>query len=193
LNTSRFRRIPLIIFLTALCSSAAVGIWIFLFGEFGITEVDILLTTIALTYYSLAGLSSMAVRKVGKIQTYFSNLCLIFYTLAFIYTVVVIWGFMDTDLLEVQYILVLKTVAFSLAQISLILLIQPSKKFIKILKFVTVVFIAVVTTLLSRFFLNDFEFSKELTYRLLGVLAIIDVLGTLTTPVLNSWFKRYQK
>jgi len=135
----------------------------------------------------------MAVRKVGKIQTYFSNLCLIFYTLAFIYTVVVIWGFMDTDLLEVQYILVLKTVAFSLAQISLILLIQPSKKFIKILKFVTVVFIAVVTTLLSRFFLNDFEFSKELTYRLLGVLAIIDVLGTLTTPVLNSWFKRYQK
>ena len=193
MNTSRFRRIPLIIFLTALCSSAAVGIWIFLFGEFGITEVDILLTTIALTYYSLAGLSSMAVRKVGKIQTYFSNLCLIFYTLAFIYTVVVIWGFMDTDLLEVQYILVLKTVAFSLAQISLILLIQPSKKFIKILKFVTVVFIAVVTTLLSRFFLNDFEFSKELTYRLLGVLAIIDVLGTLTTPVLNSWFKRYQK
>src|SRR3989344_9545078 len=168
------KKIFLVTFLTSLGISAAVGISILLVGKFGLIQENILLTTLAFNFYNLVGLATSAIYKKGKKYFLFATACLIVYLIAFVYTTISIWGNNDFDLAIIERLFVFKITAFSLAQISLLLLLRLDRFFVKITFLGAVVSVIIVTFMLARFILNDFEFKQDFSYRILGVFAILD-------------------
>ena len=76
-----------------------------------------------------------------------------------------------------------------ISHVSLLFLVKPKSKKINYLMITTIIFITLVTAMLVIEILTESE-KGELFDRLLGVFAILDVLGTISTPVLNKMTKR---
>jgi membrane protein CcdC involved in cytochrome C biogenesis len=79
-------------------------------------------------------------------------------------------------------IFIILTVA--IAHTSLLLQIKPKTKNIKYSMIVTIFFISTVTLMLIRSTLKEYD-TTEIEGRLIGVLFILDVLGTVVTPIFN--------
>jgi hypothetical protein len=174
----------------SLCIGALIGIVIFLFGSFGEIEVKILGTTLIIGGYSLLGLccSALYEKKHGNI---FALLGIISALLGFIWFVGLIWSgydFIDFDN-TLELILTFIIVPVSLAQSSLILLINSDNKMGKMTVWATIFFIIILTLMLLIAVWNiDFDFG-DFYFRLLGVVGILDVLGTIVSPILNKVLK----
>jgi hypothetical protein len=84
---------------------------------------------------------------------------------------------------RIMVIFIILTV--SMAHISLLLQIHTKTHTIKYSLFGTILFISIVALMLIKGTINEFE-EKEFFFRLLGVFAILDVLGTIATPILNK-------
>ena len=187
-----FKKSFLLTMITSLTISAFVGIIIFLFGSFGDTEFRILLTTLSLAGFSLAGLCcSLLYEKRKYIK--FSMFAIGSIILGFLYSILLIWEFVyffrwGLELtIWAELFLILLVLSFSFAHMSLILLINVKKKLDKYLLYLTLLFIAIVASMLIylifRIGINE---PGELFFRLLGVFAILNVLGTIVTPMLNK-------
>lgn len=187
-----FKKSFLMTMIISLTISAFIGIIIFLFGSFGDTEFRILLTTLSLAGFSLAGLCcSLLYEKRKYIK--FSMFAIGSIILGFLFSILLIWEFVyffrwGLELtIWAELFLTLLVLSFSFAHMSLILLINVKKKLDKYLLYLTLLFIAIVASMLIylifRIGINE---PGELFFRLLGVFAILNVLGTIVTPMLNK-------
>lgn len=176
----------LISMIVSLSISALIGIFIFLFGDFGETEARMLLTTLTIGGYSLTGLyCSTLYEKKRAISLAFSGMAVSI--LGFLYTVLVIWEIIDLDILDnFKPLLMFIILAFSLAHSCLLLLIKSEKPIIKNSLFATVGFIGIVALMLILLVFEAIDDPEEFYFRLLGVFAILDVLGTIVVPILNK-------
>jgi hypothetical protein len=168
--------------IAALSISALIGIIIFQIGNFGEKERKLLFTTLTLGVYSLTGLCSSKIlnRPIFKI---FSIAGMVISFLGFLTTVAAIWEMVDIENIW-KIMVIFFILSFSFGHISLILLIRPAKESIKILMIVTILFITLVAFTLIKATLVEFS-GVEWYYRQLGVCAILDILGTIATPILN--------
>lgn len=181
-----FKKTFLLTMIVSLSISALIGIFIFLLGDFGETEGRLLLTTLTIGGYSLTGLCCSVLYE-RKVYTPLAIAGMATSLLGFLFTLLVIWEIMD---LESEYIWkglgLFIILAFSTAHISLLLLIRSEKGIVKGALAATVGFISIVAVMLIGFTFTGFDIEEEFFYRLLGVFAILDVLGTIVTPILHK-------
>lgn len=78
--------------------------------------------------------------------------------------------------------------AVSTSHISLLLLIHSENKFVSGALLSTIIAIMFVVLILIIGVLNSFKDTGEFYVRLLGVFAILDVLGTIVKPILNKLY-----
>ena len=85
-----FKKTFLITMIISLSISALIGIFVFLFGDFGETEAKLLLTTLTIGGYSLTGLCCSVLYEKRKF-TPLAISGMIISTVGFLFTVMVIW------------------------------------------------------------------------------------------------------
>jgi peptidoglycan/LPS O-acetylase OafA/YrhL len=173
--------------ITALVISAIIGIYLFLFGDFEDSDTRLLLTTLTVGWYSMTGLCSSVVHSRKKIKV-FSLLGMTISIIGFFITVIAIWVIVDNDLIW-RLVMTFVILSVMISHVSLLFLVKPNSKKINYLMITTIIFITLVTAMLIIEILTESE-KGEFFYRLLGVFAILDVLGTISTPVLNRMTKR---
>ena len=181
---SSLKRIFLGALVASLSISALVAIFIFLFGEFGEMEIRILFTTLAIGGFSLTGLCSSVLYDRGTLRP-FAVFGMLVAVIGFLIAVLGIWELIaDDDLWKPLFISII--LSFSIAHISLLSLARSESGRMNLFLTLTVVFIAIVAGMLVMPILNDFEDLGEFYFRLLGVFAVLDVLGTILVPILRK-------
>lgn len=182
----QFKRTFLLTMIVSLSISALIGIIIFLFGDFGETEAKLLMTTLTVGGYSLTGLCCSVLYERRK----YNGLAvsgMIISVIAFLYSLLAIWEVIELDnAFTGEALMTLAILAFSTAHASLLLLITSGRPVVNVALAATMLFIALVAGMLIGLVLNGFGAVSEFFYRLLGVFAILDVLGTIVTPILHK-------
>ncbi len=164
----------------ALLSSALVGIYTFLFGEFGKTEAKILLTTLSISYFSVTSLACAATLE-SKSGRWPAMTGLVVSLLGFLLFMPGIWAeWWDSEAIA-KSMVILSIFAFSLAQICLLTLV-PLQRSVRWIFFATAIVILALATLGSGMIV--FEEDDEWLLRAMGVLGILDGCGSLLIPVL---------
>lgn len=182
-----YKKYFLISLIAALGLSALVGIYIFLFGDAEETEMRILTTTLAIGVFSLLGLSCATLQNREGLR-WLSITGVIIPIIAFIITVYGIWS--DSEIKDLWKAAgIATTLAVGLAHVSLLLLIRIKSSKTKYVLAATILFIIIVSVMFINGILCDFG-QDEFYFRLLGVFAILDVLGTITTPLLNKLIEK---
>jgi len=171
------RRVVLAVTITSFSIAALMGIAALLGGEFGDTSARILLTTVVVGCASVLTLAClvpfetrwMAVSVTGFLVTLATA------TLALLITWVDSEGWGEGML---QTLGVGITLALTLAQVCLLLGVSVRKPSVSVLVWLTVAVAAVVAGMVITVIVGDSE-PGDGFWRLLGVVAILDVLGTL--------------
>jgi len=179
-----YKKILLTTMIVSLVISALVGIYLFLVGDWGDTEVKIFATTQAVAFASLLGFCSSLHQNREKLK-WLSFLGIAISFLAFLLVTYTIWGSSEDGQRVWQLTSIACIIAFCLAHISLILLVKIKSNATKYALIATIIFIIIVAAMLINAVICDFNLG-DLCLRLLGVFVILDVLGTITTPLLNK-------
>lgn len=177
------KKLFLITLIVALSISALIGIFVFLFGELGDLEAKLLVTTAAIGGFSLTGLCCAVDPdlKLGGIKI--PQLGMIASVLGFLIAFVTIWEIIDPDDTW-QLLIAMIVIAVTMAHMSLISLLRPKASYIETIRKVTIFFILLTSLCILFFVVIEFEGASFL-YRVLGIFAILNVLGTISLPILN--------
>lgn len=177
------KKIFLITMIISLSISALIGIIIFLLGSFGGIQTKILLTTLTIGGFSLAGLCSSVIYDKERAKI-FALIGMITSFIGFLVVTLVIWELFRLDnFWRIGLTLILFSFTFS--HVSLLLLIKSDKGIVKIALGSTLFFIAIVAIMLLLA-LWEIVNPSEFTIRLFGVFVILDALGTIITPIINK-------
>jgi hypothetical protein len=166
--------------IVAVVASALMGIYAFLFRDFGETEAKILLTTLSVTYFSVTSLACVVAleKKRGGLL---APVGLATGVLGFLVFVPGIWAEWHESEAIGKSMAVLGIFAFALAQGCLLALV-PLKRSIRWVFLSTVVAVLAAAALVSAMIV--FETHEEWLVRFAGVLGILDGCGSLTIPLL---------
>jgi len=187
-NKIKIKKIFLITLIIALSISALIGIIVLLQGEFGKIQGQILGTTLAVGGFSLTGLccANLLEKKRFDALAIFGIVVSIF---GFLFVTSLIWEIIDENTFGGSKIIfkimaITITLAISTAHSSLMLLIKSDKKIVNISMGMTILYTFLIASEIIILILGDFHELDTFWYRLLGVFAILDVLGTIVTPIL---------
>lgn len=186
-----FRRTAIVFIVVSLSIAALFGIVTLLTGEFGELQGKILLTTLLLAGFSITALCHLAV--VGRAQRIVGFVGIAVSALAFVLGAVLIWrsweSWGDEWEAALKAFAVLSIAALSLAHANLLLLLGDRRnRGVRAGLAATLVLIALVAVLLSIPILTDGRIPGDEGdgyWRVFGVLAILDVLGTIVLPVVG--------
>jgi hypothetical protein len=177
------RRVFLVSLIASLSVSAFVAIFVFLVGNFGQTEIRLLLTTLTIGGYSLTGLCSSVLYDRRR-YTSFALLGMFVAVLGFLMAVGAIWEIVNLgDIWKAVFTFMI--LSFSIAHASLLLLAKSESIFVNSLLSLTILFVAIVAGMLINLVIGRFDYLGEFYYRLLGVFSVLDVLGTIVVPILR--------
>ena len=182
--TSAPKKIFLQTLIGSLCVSALIAIFIFLLGSFGEIEVRILLTTLTIGCYSLTGLCCAALGE-KRPSSVLAPTGMLVSVIGFLVNTVTIWEIADIDDTW-QTVVILHILAVALAHAALMLHIQPRANHVRSSLAGTLVMIGIVAGMLIALVLAEGDINSEFYFRLIGVFAILDVLGTIVTPILHK-------
>lgn len=179
------RRVFLLLLIISLSASAVIAIAIFLLGSFGTLQLKVLFTTFIIGVFSLTGLCSSALydRKIFLPLAFSGLACSV---VSFILTTFLIWEFIDFSSDVGKLLAISVILSISIAHSSLLFLIIPTNKSVQISQAATIVFIAIVCIMLILLVLFELNTVGEFYFRLLGVFAVLDILGTIITPILRK-------
>ncbi len=186
------RRIAVVFIIVSLSITALVGIVTLLTASFGEVQAKVLLTTLLMAGFSITALCHLAV--VGRALQIVGYLGIAASALAFFTGVYLIWSSWDNWSESRETILktfaVLGVLAVSFAHANLLLLLAGRRNpFIRTSLFITVGLIGLLAALNIVPIVTNGEIpgENELYWRFLGVVAILDVLGTIVLPVVNRF------
>ncbi|WP_157156448.1 hypothetical protein [Diaminobutyricimonas sp. LJ205] len=191
------RRIAIIVTIASLVVTAAIGIIALLSGDFGDTQWRILATTSLVAGSSILLLCHLAV--VGRAVRVVGFTGITITAIALALALILIWtpytG--DTDLTGVwRWLGVTWVIAVSLAHANLLLLLSTRRRApIRWGLWLTLVAITVVAAMIVLPILTDGDVpgeQGETYWRVFGVVAILDVLGTIAIPVLSLFLRDEQ-
>jgi hypothetical protein len=189
-STLNLKKTFLISLVVSLSISALIAIFIFLFSDgFGESELKILFTTLVIGLFSLTGLCNSTLYEKGR-QSLLTISGMVLSAIGFVLLTGTIWEIIrlsDNRPIFVVIVLVIAT-----AHSSLLLLIQPNNKIVRASLNATLFFIVAVAITLILLVWNEFRDIDVFYYRLLGVFAVLDVLGTIVTPILKKVYSGSQ-
>jgi hypothetical protein len=180
-----FKKIFLISLIISLSISALLGIIIFLVGNFGEIQIRILLTTLTIGGFSLTGLCCATLLEKKRFSA-FAIFGMIVSIFGFLLITSLIWEIIDWNSFDSLWKVMIITIilAFSTAHASLLLLVKSDKTIVNVSLATTLLFLSLVALELIILVLGEFRNIDNMWYRVLGVFAILDVLGTIVTPIL---------
>jgi len=177
-----FRSLFIKLLVGSLVIGSAISIFIFLFGEFGDTESKILGSIASLGFFSLLGLCSSIIYEGGKGRR-LSEIGMITAAAAFALSMVAIWDMFDMDYLGKPMIIAI-VIAVAIAHAALLLRLNPQNDLVQKIRRATLVCVAILATLIILGVVFEF-FDTNGYWRVIGVVAILDVLGTILVPILH--------
>lgn len=170
----------------SLLVSALLGISLFLFGNFGELEIKTLFTTFFIGLYSISGLvfSNFLAKKPGHPLGLFG---LVLTGSSFLLTEAAIWELVSGTIIG-KKLFSSFVITIALTHIAILLMLKIRQKLGTIILWATIIVIALLTILLTWLIQTGFWDSGKMIFRLIGVLAILDVLGSILLPIFN-WKK----
>ena len=181
-SAARLIRPFLITLIGSLSIAGVMAIVIVLSGNLGETEARILGTTVSVAAFSLTGLAASLRFRQGS-WTWVGVAGIAASALALLLTLLGIWTEPGSEALGRTLAIVI-ILATALAYASVMLLVTPQHRAVATALLATLAVLAGVTGMLIALALSDFDYG-EWFFRVLGALAILAVLGTLVTPLLN--------
>jgi len=185
------RRAAIITIIVSLSLTALIGIFALLTG-FEEVQGKILLTTLVIAGFSITTLCHLAV--VGKALQVVGFVGIVVSGIAMIAAVILIWGeTYDSEVLW-KTLGVASVWAVSLAHANLLLLLgQRRNSVIRYGLLVTVGLVSLVALLITLPILSDGEIpgpeAQDAYWKFFGVIAILDVLGTIVLPVASRFLR----
>jgi len=185
------KRLFLVTLLLSLVVSGSIGIAIFLVGDFDSTHIKLLGTTACVGAFSLTGLASAT--GVGAKRWWWWPLPYLgIAASAAALTVIILliwdlWNTVGSDRQDFKLVSSLVVMALSIAHLSLLASVNRKSVLLKWCRTVTCIIVVAVAVFLILGILNlpDFDEEWRLYLRLLGVLLILDVLGTLFVGIFS--------
>lgn len=190
------RRIAIIAIIASLSLTAIIGIIALLSGDFGETQGRILLTTSLVAGLSILSLCHLAV--VGRAVRVVGFAGITVSAIALALGLILVWTDSGVfDLSEVwRWFGVASVIAVSLAHANLLLLLGARRRaVIRWGLWLTLATIAIVAVMIVLPILTEGKIPGEQAdsyWRLFGVVAILDVLGTIAVPVLGLFLRDAQ-
>jgi hypothetical protein len=191
-NKKQFKSYLVKILLGCLGAAGLLGIWALLAGNgFGPTEGRILASTVLVGIFSVLSLGYLALTSKpyewlgvpGAIASFIFVLLGLF----------LLWVWPESGYERnwevfqelVKYFVISGIVAVSCAHAGMLLLLsEGASRNVRIARIATLSAIGLVAFILIAIILNEFGKTPDMVMRLLGVFAIIDVVGTVATPAL---------
>lgn len=181
-----FKNLLLRLLIAALLASAVIGIFVFLVGGFGETTFQLLFTTLSIGGYCLTGLSCSIIYSKLEFRT-LSTIGMIISALALSLTVLGIWVFNRFEGFW-QLTIVFGILSLGMAHVCLLLRVERKSVYVGRITAMTIFVIGMVALMLIKATLTKFS-EGEFYFRMLGVLAILDILGTIGIPLVNRLAK----
>lgn len=183
------RRAAIVVVIVSLLLAGALGIVALLSGQFGETQGRILLTTLAVAAFGLTALCHLAIasqrfRAVGYIGIAAS-------VAALVPALVLIWSWFDLSGTTDEWFRalgVLTILAVTLAQTNLLLrFASATRTIVRVGLIITLAAAAIVAVMLWLPIMTDGTIPGSDTgyWRLFGVIAIVDVIGTIAVPIIG--------
>ena len=183
------RRAAIVVVIVSLLLAGALGILALLSGQFGETQGRILLTTLAVAAFGLTALCHLAIashrfRVVGYIGIAAS-------VAALVPALLLIWSWFDLSETTGEWFRalgVLTILAVTLAQTNLLLrFASATRAIVRVGLIVTLGAAAIVAVMLWLPILTDGSIPGADTgyWRIFGIIAIIDVIGTIAVPIIG--------
>lgn len=175
--------------LVCLGIAGLLGIWGLLAGEMGATQGRILISTVILSVFSVFALIYLAIsdkpyRWLGA-PGIVASAAMLLIGLFIIWNDFVSWQNWEIYVELIKYFFVSLIVAGTCAQAGILLAVtENANSTVRIVRAVTLVAMSGAGAILIALILNRPDVTPELVMRLLGVLAIIDAVGSIATPAL---------
>jgi hypothetical protein len=168
--------------IAALVLSAVFGIYVFLFGTFGDTEVRLLVTTLAVSCYSLMSLGCAVAWEKRRTRV-LSLPGLVVCGLGFLFLLACIWveGYDSEWFAKATGILAIFALSFAQASVLSLARLKPRQGW---LSWTAVVSIFSLAILISTMIVVEVD--DEWWFRAVGVVAIVDGCASLTIPILHK-------
>lgn len=178
------RRLFLYLLIGSVGVSALIGIGVLLFGNFGLIEVRILMTTMVVTIVSVLGLACGAYIEIrgGK---HLPLAGIAFSVLAGVMSFFIIWNVLDNDEVFIKSFLTATMLAAACSQLSLLALARLDRRF-SWTRISAVVCVVLLCSILLYILWFEPTGESDLIYRILGVLGILLASITVVTPVLHK-------
>lgn len=183
---NKLKRIFLLTMIISLSISALLGIGAIIFGDFGEITFRILSSTMSIGAYSLLALCCSTIFSKPKLK-YFSLFGMSFCILSLFYALFMIWEQIELlSIYEFIFKLAFATILVSivLAQVSLLLLIKPKNKKVKISLYTTLSLAGVFLLVTLGLIYEVINLDNDTSGKLYIILIILDVLGTILTPII---------
>lgn len=174
-------RLLLIVAIAALSLAAFVAVGIFLFGEFGESEVRILLTTIAIAGFSLTAMAATTALRIGPRGIAEAGVTAS--AIGFVLTLFLIWRDTPSSLLG-RSVAALIVLAAEFAFVALFLPRRPEHRGVAAVRSLTTALSVLVSAMILAIVIFEWQ-PDELYVRLLGSAAVLTVLGMLVVPILR--------
>ena len=178
----------------ALIISAIAGIFILLSGNFGSLETRILLTTLSVAGYSIAGMICAALHETNK--GILAKSGIVITIIAFLFYMWVIWyDHSHRYHFTLEFLITLFFLTASFAHACLMCMIKNTNKIVRIAVMATLIFIVILTSMILMMVWDNLWILRSLTredffLRLMGVVAICTALGTICSPILSKITKQ---
>ena len=178
------RRIFLITLIASVVTSSLIGIGVLLFGNFGLIEVRVLMTTMVITIVSVLGLACGAYIEIrgGRELPYAG---ILFSVIAGLMSFFIIWNILDEDEVFIKMFLTVTLLATACSHLSLLALARLDRRF-SWTRISAVICVALLCAILLFILWFEPTGDSDLIYRILGVLGILLAAITVVTPVLHK-------
>ncbi len=184
MDSINIRRIFLYSLIASVVLSAVIGIGVVLFGDFGQTEIRVLMTTLTVTMTSILGLACGAYFETGRGRV-LPLAGIIFSLAAAVMSFLIIWDVLDDSETFIKSFVSVTLLAAASSHLSLLLLARLDRRFAwsRVASFICVGLLTAVLLFIT--WLQD-PVSDETTARILGVLSILVASLTVMTPVFHK-------
>ena len=176
------RRVFLFSLLACFVVGAAMAILALLSFELGEIQAKILLTTLSLGAYSFTGLCCAVLADQRQFRV-FGGLGIGASVAGALFAILTNWEIVMGWEILIKGRFSFLIVAFAFGHAALLLMISTTNSLVRLSRIVTLSIFALVTALLLAITLNPQWIAYA--WAILGVLGVVDVLGTIATPILH--------
>ena len=180
----KLRRLFLVALIVSVAVSAVIGIGVLLFGDFGMIEVRILMTTLTVTVTSIFGLACGAYLETGR-GRYMPLAGIALSVIAAVMCFLIIWNALDQNEPFIKSFVTATILAAACSHLSLLSLARLDRRF-SWTRIAAVVCVVLLCSIFLYILWFEPEGDSDLIYRILGVLGILLAAITVITPVLHK-------